>query len=132
MADGTEVSLSTLKPDDKGVLTIPEIEKLVGGNTVFSFDVKVEDVAEYDRDYFFINQANATVAQNKDSDKDDIALESNTVSNKTVKTNKTDTPQLGFNGTDKSVMWALISVLSALGTLAVGAYCVILGRKKNQ
>lgn len=132
MADGTVVSLSSLKPDEKGVLTIPAIEKLVGGNTEFSFDVKVEDVAEYDRDYFFINQANATVSQNKDNKQETIELESNTVSNKTVKTNKTDTPQLGFNGTNKSVMWALISVLSALGTLAVGAYIVMLGKKKRQ
>jgi uncharacterized repeat protein (TIGR01451 family) len=121
LPDGKVVKVNDLVVGDDRVLTFPTIDEIPAGSTVFAFDVKVEDVAEYDRDFFFINTATATVKDSENSEKT-LTLTSEQISHKTIKTNATDTPVLGFESTSETIVWALIAVMSAIAMIALSVY----------
>jgi uncharacterized repeat protein (TIGR01451 family) len=129
---GTEtVKVNHLNVGDGNVLVFPTIDEVPAGISTFSFDVKVANVAEYDRDYYFINKATATIKKFKDSN-DNIHLESNTVSNKTIKTNETSEPVLGFESINESIIWSVIAMISAAAMMFFGAYGFVDQKKKRE
>ena len=129
--DEDTVKVKDLEVGKDKTLTFPENEEVPSGKTTFTFTVKVEDVEEYDKDYFFVNKATASVKANKESN-DTIDLESETVSNKTIKTNKTETPKLGFDTMDENTMWIIVSVISAIAMIGFGWYGFIDGKKRRK
>ena len=127
---GEEVKVNDLVVGEDRTLTFPTLATVPAGTATFSFDVTVNDVAEFDREYYFINKAEATVKTNKDSEK--VAeLESETISHQTIKTNETDTPKLGFEATSETAMWAMIALTSAIAMIGCVLY-VVTGKKKRK
>lgn len=121
LPNGEEVHIEDIVVDkENNILIFPTIE-LPAGITIFSFDVTVDDVVEYDKDYYFINTAFVTM-RSFDNAEETIELYTNTVSNKTIKTNEVDAPELGYDGMNQSLVWSVICVLSAIATIALGAY----------
>ena len=127
---GEEVKVNDLTVGEDRTLTFPTIDVVPAGTATFSFDVTVNDVAEYDREYFFINKAEANLKTNKDSEKA-VDLESETISHQTIKTNETETPKLGFEATSESMAWAMIALTSALAMVGCIVY-VVTGKKKRK
>ena len=127
---GEKITVNDLKVDENGVLTFPAIAEVPAGKTVFTFDVKVEDVSEYDRDYYYINKATATLKESKESN-EVIDLVTNTVSHKAIKTDKTPTPVLGFETTSGTTIWALVAIISACAAIAFGYYGFVDNKKRK-
>jgi len=119
--DAEAIKINGLETDKDNVLVFPTLEEVPAGTVTFTFDVKVNNVKEYDRDYFFINKATATVQDMEDST-EVIKLVSETVSHKTVKSNGTDTPTLGFTGSNGVLGWSMIAMASAAAMIAFGVY----------
>ena len=130
LSGGEEVKVNDLVVGEDRTLTFPTIDAVPAGTATFSFDVTVNDVAEYDREYFFINKAEANLKTNKDSEKA-VDLESETISHQTIKTNETDTPKLGFEATSEAMLWAAIALTSALAMIGCVVY-VVTDKKKRK
>lgn len=111
-------------------IVFPIISEVPAGQSTFIFDVTVEDVPEYDKEFYYVNQANALLTKSKDSDKG-VELTTNTVSHKTEKTNAIDTPKLGFESTSPTVMWSVIAVVSAIASAVLGWYGLKDRKKKK-
>lgn len=150
MPNSAAVKVNDLEVDKENQLFFPTLKKVDAGKTEFKFDVKVRNVKDFNTEYYFINKATATVKANEDSNKL-IDLESNEIVHKTLKTKDTptkpddkpvidadpekpgiqdpvtgetlkDTPKLGFDTMDKSMVWSLIAVLSAIAAVGLGYY----------
>ena len=130
LPDGEKVKLEKLEPDKYGIINFDEIDELPAGKTQFSFEVTVEDVKDFDENYYFVNVANASVQKYKGSNKM-IELTSNSISHKTIKTNETDTPVLGFESTSETMVWAVIAIVSAIAMCAFGFYGFVDQKKKR-
>lgn len=128
---GETKPIDTLLDPETNLLTFATIDEVKAGTVKFVFDVKVEDVKQYDVTYYFINQAKATVKINKD-DKEKVELISETISHKTIKTNTPDTPVLGFEGMDSSKSWSIIALISFVGMVVFGYFGFIDNRKKKR
>jgi uncharacterized repeat protein (TIGR01451 family) len=115
---------------EKNELAFKIIDEIPSGTVTLRFDVVVEDVAEFDIDYFFINQANAVVKSSQSSD-DTVKLTSETVSNKTVKTNKVDPPKLGDDEINETLMWTSVAFISAVSMIIFGYYGFVDNKKKR-
>jgi uncharacterized repeat protein (TIGR01451 family) len=131
LAGGEIIQVDNVEVQDDNLLIFPTIDEIGAGLSTFTFDVKVENVAEYDREYYFINKAGATVKESNESEKE-IELETNTVSHKTIKTNETKEPVLGFDTTNESVMWSMIAVVSAITMVLFGLYGFSENKKKRR
>lgn len=125
------VKINDLKVEKDNKLVLPVIDVVPAGGAEFTFDVKVNDVKEYDTEYFFINKANGIVRSNEESE-DDIEVVSETVSHKTMKSNKTETPKLGFDTIKPSTVWTVIAVLSAFAMVGFGYYGFLDNKKKRK
>ena len=125
------VKINDLKVEKDNKLVLPVIDVVPAGGAEFTFDVKVNDVKEYDTEYFFINKANGIVRSNEESE-DAIEVVSETVSHKTMKSNKTETPKLGFDTIKPSTVWTIIAVLSAFAMVGFGYYGFLDNKKKRK
>lgn len=117
LAGGNEVPVNNLVVEDN-MLVFPTIDAVPAGVSVFSFDVEVMDVTEKDVEYYFYNTGAATAQRNPDDfdgeTEDVVRIVSNTVVHKTTKTDEIQTPQLGFEGSGTSHLWAVAAVASAV------------------
>ena len=96
-----------------------------------SFTVKVKDTTEYDKDVVFINQADVTLKPTKDAEKD-LTMKTNPISHTTKKTNATDTPKLGLETTNASLVWGLITMVALAGIAVFGYFGFIEPNKKRR
>jgi uncharacterized repeat protein (TIGR01451 family) len=127
-----QIILVDVTIDENNMLTFPTIDEVPAGFTTFYFDVLVEDVDEYDTEYFFVNQATAHVTASSTND-EAIDLISETVSNKTIKPKEPDPdgpPQTGDN-IGNAFAWAGMSLMSATLMIAFGAYGLSDEKKKQ-
>ena len=128
LTDGTEISVKVMEAEN--VLIFDTIQEIQPGKVTLTFDVEVMDVNEYDKDYFFINQAKATMNINKNSEKT-VELKSEAISHKTYKTNKADVPVLGFEGQNASIVWSIISIVCFVSMLFFGYMGIFYKKKKS-
>ena len=116
---------------DSDTIKFNQFDEVKAGKLVVAFDVKVKDTAEYDKGVTFINQADATLKANKDSDKT-VALKTNPISHTTKKTNATDTPKLGVETTSASLVWGMITMVALAGICVFAYFGFIEPRKKRR
>jgi uncharacterized repeat protein (TIGR01451 family) len=124
------VSVENVEIDENGIIYFPIIGVVPAGESIFVFDVIVEDVEKFDQDYTFVNKATALLTERKDVE-DAVTLETNTVSHKTKKSETIDTPQLGLETTNPVVVWSMISIISAISAIALGTYSLRNRKKKK-
>ena len=104
---------------NEGVITIEAIDLEAGVYTV-TFDVTVDDVAEADKTFVYENKLEVSVKENKTSD-EKVNVETNAIFVKTIK----ETPKLGAEVANKTFVWTLISIISAISSIALAAYYFI-------
>lgn len=104
---------------NEGVVTIEAIDLEAGVYTV-TFDVTVDDVAEADKTFVYENKLEVSVKENKTSD-EKVNVETNAIFVKTIK----ETPKLGAEVANKTFVWTLISIISAISSIALAAYYFI-------
>lgn len=121
-ADGKTVEVKVTVND--GVLTIDAIDLEAGVYTV-TFDTTVDDVTEADKTFVYENKLEVSVKENKTSD-EKVAVETNAIFVKTIK----ETPKLGVNVANKTFVWVLISIISAISSIALAAYYFV-DKKKS-
>jgi uncharacterized repeat protein (TIGR01451 family) len=129
MSNGDTIDVSGISVSDDNLLVFPTIDIVSGGRVVFTFDVQVENVKEYDMDYYFINEALASV-KNSENVEDNINLTSNPVTHKTMKTNKTNTPVLGYDAANETMLWATVAAISSIAMVVFGIYGFVEKKKK--
>ena len=116
---------------DGSVIKFTPFDEVKAGKLIVSFDVKVKDTAEYDKDFLFVNQAEATLKPNKDVDTT-MTIKTNPISHTTKKTNATDTPKLGLETTSASLVWGLITMVALAGIGVFGYFGFIEPNKKRR
>lgn len=104
---------------NEGVITIEAIDLEAGVYTV-TFDVTVDDVAEADKTFVYENKLEVSVKENKTSD-EKVNVGTNAIFVKTIK----ETPKLGAEVANKTFVWTLISIISAISSIALAAYYFI-------
>lgn len=116
---------------DGQTISFNEFDEVKAGKLAVSFDVKVNDTTEYDKGVVFINQADGTLKPNSGSDKT-ITMKSNPIAHTTKKTNATDTPKLGLETTNASLVWGLVTMVALAGIGVFGYFGYIEFRKKRE
>lgn len=116
-ADGKAVEVKVAV--NEGVITIEAIDLEAGVYTV-TFDVTVDDVDEADKTFVYENKLEVSVKENKTSD-EKVNVETNAIFVKTIK----ETPKLGAEVANKTFVWTLISIISAISSIALAAYYFI-------
>lgn len=124
LSDGKIVKVNDLKVKD-GELVFPMIEHAPAGKTIFTFTVSVDDIKAQNKDVYFLNTA---IVKFEREDEKTVELITNTVSHKTIKSDKPNDPVLGFDGGNESVVWAAISVVSAM----LMGFCLYYGFSKKK
>lgn len=125
--ESEKVFVKDVAVDDNNLLTFPTLDSVESGEITFGFDVLVEDVAEYDTAYYYINIATADINTNENSE-DFVTLITNTISNVTAKQTPPTTPappadEPPKTGDESNVqMFAITAVLSAFGAISLGIY----------
>lgn len=129
--DGGEAQNANCTFDsNSNTLTFEKLDEIKAGKTEISFKIKVEDTDQYDTDVIFSNQPEITVKANSDSDKT-IQIKVDPIVHKATKTNGTDTPKLGLETTNASVVWGFISVVAILGIGVFGYFGFVAPYKKK-
>lgn len=116
---------------DGNLIKFAQFDEVKAGKMEVSFTVKVKDTTEYDKAVVFINQADVTLKPTKDAEKD-LVLKTNPISHTTKKTNATDTPKLGLETTNASLVWALITIIALAGVGVFGYFGFIEPNKKRR
>ena len=116
---------------DGNTIKFNQFDEVKAGKMEVSFTVKVKDTTEYDKDVVFINQADVTLKPTKDAEKD-LTMKTNPISHTTKKTNATDTPKLGLETTNASLVWGLITMVALAGIAVFGYFGFIEPNKKRR
>ena len=111
-------------------LSFAQFDEVKAGKLTLSFQVKVNDVEEYDKAVIFTNQAEAEFKPSADSTTT-VKASSNKLTHKTIKTNATDTPKLGLETTSASIIWTIIAFVAMVGIGTFGYFGFIAPYKKR-
>ena len=100
--------------ENNRTLTFDEFSEVKAGKMVLSFDVKVNDIEEYDKTVVFTNKVDAELKPSENAN-NTLKIASDPITHKAVKTNATDTPKLGFETTSATLVWSFITLVAVIG-----------------